>query len=339
MRDFCPESAARGLRYSWRLSLGLMVLPVLAASWAPRAQAQGNFPTKPIVIVASHPPGGTTDAEVRVHLQKLMELTKWKAITDYRAGAGGTIANTYVAKSAPDGHTLLPVTPGFSVSPAFYNDLPYDPIKDFTAVTMMTRRPVLLLAHPGFPVKNVKDLVAYAKANPGKINWGTSAVGGSTHLAGAWLESLTGMDVTFVFYKGGSTLQVDALAGRVDIMTNTFMSGLPLVRSGKMRALAVAGPERSALLPDVPTVIEQGVPGYDVSSYLGFIGPANIPAPILNRLNAELAKVAKSPDVVQKFGNDGIVTVGSTPAEFKAHLEREISRWKKLVADTGIKID
>jgi len=181
--------------------------------------------------------------------------------------------------------------------------------------------------------------VAHAKANPGKINWGTSAVGGSTHLAGAWLTSLTGTNVTFVHYKGGGPMTVDVLAGRLDITTMTFMSALPLIKSGKMRPLAVAGPERSALLPDVPTVIEQGVSGHDVSSYLGFVGPAAIPTTILGRLNSELAKVAKSPDVVQKFGNDGIVTAGNSPEQFRQHLEREIARWKQLVKEAGIALD
>ena len=304
--------------------------------------AQGlaeNYPARPVQVVVPFPPGGVTDVEARLYTQKLTENLGRAFVLDYKAGAGQTIGTGFVAKAAPDGYTLLVITSGFTVNPAFYKSLPYDPARDFAPVSLMTKRPTLLVVHPSLPAKSVNEYLVYAKANPGKINWATNGAGGVTHLTGAWLHNATHTQVTIVHYKGSASLQLDLNAGRTQVTTTTFLTALPLIKSGKLRALAIASMDRSALLPDLQTIAEQAVPGYDYSSWLGIIAPAGIPPAILAKLSSELSKVAKTAEIAQKLADEGTVMVGSTPEQFRRHIINEINRWQKLVEETGIKLE
>jgi tripartite-type tricarboxylate transporter receptor subunit TctC len=326
------------------------VLPAaLAAAWlsitglatlSPATSlAQSDYPAKAVQVVIPYAPGGTTDVEARLYAQKLGDALGKSFVLDFKPGAGSVFGSNLVAKAAPDGYTILMTTASIAVSPALVKDLPYDPAKDFASVSLMSKRATLLLMHPSNPFKTFPEYLAYAKANPGKINFGTSGAGGIIHLSGAWLSSLTNTQVTFVHYKGSGQMYTDLLAGRVHVTPVTFTTGLPYIRSGKLVPLVVTSAERSKLL-DMPTVAEQGVPGYEYPSWFGVLAPAGTPAPIVNRLSAELAKIARSPEVVKKLAEaDGSFMVGSTPEQFRQMIVTETARWKKLVQDTGIKLE
>lgn len=307
------------------------------------ALAQGvadAYPSKPVVMVIPFPPGGPTDLDARLYTQKLTENMRQQFLLDYRPGAGSTLGTAYVAKVAPDGYTLLVVTTGFNVAPAMYRSLPYDSVADFAPVALLTKRSSLLVVHPSLPVKSVAEYVAYARANPGKLNFGTPGSGGAPHLAGEWLHNLTNTKATFVHYKGTAQMVLDLVAGRLDAAISVPAGVLAHARSGKLRLLASSGAERSKLLADVPTIAEGGVAGYDYTGGLGVLAPRGTPAPIVNKLSAEFARVSKSPDVFQKLAEDGnVLTVSSTPEQFRQHILTEVTRWRKVVADSGIKLE
>jgi tripartite-type tricarboxylate transporter receptor subunit TctC len=321
------------------LSRSIVLCAAVLAAFSHTALAQSDYPNKPVQVVIPYAPGGTTDVEARLYTQKLGEALGKSFVLDFKPGAGAVAGSNMVAKGVPDGYTILMTTASLAVSPALVKDLPYDPVKDFAPISLMSKRATLILMHPSMPFKTFPEYVAFAKANPGKINFGTSGAGGIIHLAGAWLSSLTGTDVTFVHYKGSGQMYTDLLAGRVHVTPVTFTTGLPYIKSGKLKPLVVTAAERSKLL-DLPTVAEQGVPGFEYPSWFGVLAPPATPAPIVNKLSAELAKIAKLPDVVQKLGEtDGSQMVGSTPEQFRKMIITETARWKKLVAETGIKLE
>jgi len=323
------------------LSVPLKLCLFMAGWMSAAALAQGaaNYPSKTVRIVLPFAPGAVTDVETRLYAQKLTENTGKAFVVDYKPGAGQTIGVGYTAKAAPDGYTILIISSGFTVNPAFYKNLPYDPIKDFAPVSLMTKRPTVLMVNLAVPATNVKEWLAYAKANPGKVNYGTSGAGGMPHLAGAWLHSATNTPMTFVHYQGSAGAQQDLLAGRIQMMAATFLSAMPMIKSGKLRALATASSERSSLLPNLPTIAEQVLPGFDYSSWLGVLAPAKTPPAIVNKLSAELAKVAKDPEIERKLSSDGTMMIGSTPEFLRQLIVTEINRWEKLVQETGIKLE
>ena len=246
---------------------------------------------------------------------------------------------TYVARSAPDGYTLLLGSSTYPLMPLVYRDLPYDPIKAFTPISLMSKRLALLVVNPSLPISNVAEYIAYAKAHPGEINFATSGSGGIQHLTGAWLNSITGTQTTFIHYgKGTGSLIGDLLGGRVHMLPMTFSTGLPLVKSGKLRALGVASLQRAPLLPDMPTLAEQGLRDFEYSSWLGILAPSRTPDGVIQTLAVELAKVARTPEVVQKLSGDGFL-IGNSPEEFRRHIQVEGDRWRKLVQDAGIKFE
>jgi len=306
------------------------------------SNAQGvadSYPSRPVQLVLPFGPGGSSEVEGRLYAQKLTENTGKPFIVDFKPGAGSTIATGYVAKAKPDGHTILVVTISYSVTPAFYNNLPYDPAKDIAPVSLMSKRASALLVHPSLPVKTVAEYIAYAKARPGELNFGTVGAGGSPHIAGEWLHALTNSKVTFVHYKVTSAMQTDFLSGRIQVITTSVRSALPLVKSGRVRMLGVTTAERSPLLPDVPTVAEQGASGYDFSSWLGIVTTGGTPAAVVNKLQAELVKAGNAPEVKTKLSDEGTLMVLSTAEEFRRYIEVEMVRWKKLVQDQGIKLE
>ncbi len=306
------------------------------------ASAQGNpaaYPAKPVTLILPLAAGGPVDVETRVYSTKLTEMTGQPFLVDYKLGAAGTIAGAYVAKAAPDGYTVLVVNGAFTTFPALYTNLSFDVLKDFAPVSLASKRGQLLLVSPSFPAKTYAEYIAYARANPGKINLGTTGAGSGTHLAGAWLHSATNTRVTFVHYKGTGPLLPDLMAGRIDVTVAAVPPTLQLIKSGKLRALAMMGDRRTSFLPDLPTVAEMGVPGYDYSGYTGFFAPGATPPALVARLNEVFVKAVKSPDVSSRLEADGNIMVGSTPAQFRQMLVTEAAVWRKVVDENGIKLE
>ena len=315
------------------------VVAGLASLAAPSAWAATDvYPSRVVTVIAPYAPGAVTDAEGRLYTQKLSESFGRQFVLDFKPGGGTTIGMAYVARSAPDGYTLMFAASTFPIVPLIYRNLPFDPARAFTPISLLSKRSTLFVAHPSLPVKSVAEYIAYAKARPGEINFSTAGLGGIQHLSGAWLNSLTGISTTFVHYKGGGPMQVDLVAGRVHATFLATLTSMPMVRSGKLRVLGVANLERSLLLPDMPTVVEQGVGEFEYSSWLGMLAPAETPPVIVNRLSVELSKIVKAPDLVQKFSGDGIL-IGSTPEQFRRHIAVEAERWRKLVNETGVRFE
>ncbi len=316
----------------------LCVLIGIAAAVPVMALAQ-NFPNRPVTLVVPYGPGASTDIETRMYAQKLTDSFGQPFVTDYKPGAGSTLGAAYVAKSAPDGHTLLSVGAAFSTSAALYTNLPYDPIKGFTPVSLMSQRISIIVTHPKAEFRSISEYLAYARAHPGKINVATAGAGGTGHLNSAVFHNMANLKVAYVHYKAAATSMTDLMAGRVDIIFTAATSGMPHVKTGKLRLLAVGNIERSPQMPDIPTAAEQGVPGYDFSSIFGFVGPAAIPPAILDRLSGEMAKVVKLPDVARRLEADGGVGVGSTPARFRELLIADLARYRKAVQESNINLE
>ena len=317
----------------------LAAASLLVCSIATAQESASSFPSRPVTIIIPFAAGGPNDKEVRIEGDKMAELLGQPFLTDFRTGAGGTIATNYVAKSKPDGYTLLLQMGSFTAAPALFNDLPFDSLKDFAPVALMSKKPFIFLVRPSFPASNMKEYLAYAAANPGKVNFGTSGVGSLQHLAGAWLHGLTNTRVTFIPYKGTSQVLLDLTAGRLDIANMSLAAALPLVKAGKMRSIGVTDDRRSSSLPGAPTVMEQGVAGYNFTSWLGYSVPAATPAPILAKLNDSFVKSARAPDVIAALEADGAIAVGSTPAQYRQLIVSEVERWKKIVQDNNIKVE
>jgi tripartite-type tricarboxylate transporter receptor subunit TctC len=302
------------------------------------ASAQG-YPSRPLSLVVPFGPGASSDIESRLYAQKLTEVLGQPVVTDYKPGAGGTLGSAYVAKAAPDGYTLLSTSGSFTAAAALYTKLPFDAIKDFAPISLMSSRTTVLIVHPSRPYNNVKEFVAYARANPGKVTMGDPGLGSSPHLNAAWLFGLMGSKATHVHYKSTASNLTDIIAGRVDGAVGTALSALPHLKSGRLKALGIANSVRSPLLPGLQTVAEQGLTGFDYSSTFGIVTVAGVPEPIVNRLGMELAKIAKLPDVAKRLEADGGFMIGSTPAQFRQMIVNEIARYKKIVQDEGIKLE
>ena len=321
-----------------------LVLPLAVAATAlpGAAFAQGAtdaYPVRPVRVIVGLAPGGATDIQTRLFAQKLSDSLGRPFVVENRTGAGGTVAYAHVARSAPDGYTLLGVAGGYTITPVVYSKLAYDPVKDFAPISLVAQAPFLLLTHPSLPVKSVTDLLALARAKPGALDCASAGHGTSTHMAFELFKALTGVKITHVPYKGTGQALVDAMSGQVHMLFGNVLSSLPHARAGRLRALAVTTARRSAVLPDLPTIAEAGVPGYENSTWHGWLAPAGIPPAILNRLNAELVRSTRSPDVVERLAPDGGEPVGGTPEQFSRHIAEELARWGKLVREAGIRFD
>jgi tripartite-type tricarboxylate transporter receptor subunit TctC len=316
----------------------------VAAAALPSLAAYGQgpadtYPAKPVRVVIGLAPGGGTDIQARLFAQKLSENMGRPFVVENRTGAGGTIAYALTAKSPPDGYTLLGVTSGFTITPAVYSKLPYDPVKDFAPISLVVQAPFLLLTHPSLPVRSVKDLLALARAKPSMLDCGSAGYGSSTHMAFELFRTLAGVKITHIPYKGTGPALVDGMAGQVHMLFGNVLSSLTHVKAGRLRALAVTTARRSKVLPDLPTITESGVPGYENSTWFGLLAPAGTPAAVLSRLNSELVNASQSPDIVERIAPDGGEPVGSTPEQFGRHLAAEIIRWRKVVKDADIKVE
>ena len=323
------SSTRRTLTLAAASALGLLALTPLAA------QAQA-FPTKAITIIVPFSAGGTTDILARVLGQFISKDLGQPVIIDNRAGAGGNIGTQLVARAAPDGYTILMGTVGtHAINQSLYPKLAFDPIKDFAPLTRVALVPNLLVANPAQPFKTVKELMAYAKANPGKVTFGSSGSGTSIHLSGELFKQMAGVDIQHVAYKGSAPAVNDLLGNHIAIMFDNMPSAISHVKAGKLRPLAVTTAQRSPALPDVPTIAEAGVPGYEATSWFGLLAPAKTPAPVVARLNASILKALADPDVKKKLLEQGAEPAGETPAQFAAFIASETVKWGKIVKQSG----
>ena len=320
------------------LGIGGAALAALTASYHAPAQAQ-SYPTKPIRLIVPFAPGGGTDITARAIALKLTEAWGQSVVTDNRAGANGTIGVDLAAKAPADGYTLTMISSSHSVNVSLYSKLPYDLIRDFAPITQATSKPYALVVHPSVPAKSIKELIALAKAKPGALNYGSSGTGGLSHLSGALLASLAGIDITHIPYKGGAPALTDVIAGQIQMLFSTLLQSQAQLKAGRLRALAVTTAKRSPAAPELPTLQEAGVPGYEVAGWYGVMAPAQTPQTIVARLNREIVKILHTREVGERLSADGSEPVGSTPQQFGAHIKSEVAKWKKVVKEAGIRAE
>ncbi|MDB5808655.1 MAG: hypothetical protein JWN94_777 [Betaproteobacteria bacterium] len=319
--------------------LKVIALAVAACTFAVSAWGQA-WPAKPLKMILPFPAGGPTDIVARALGQGLTEALGHNVVIDNRPGGGGIIGSNLAAKAPADGYTmLLGGITIFGVAPSLRKDLPFDPIKDFQPVTMTTRQPILLMMHPSLPAKSVKEFIALAKARPGQINYASSGPGGSGHMAGELFKLIAGVNLIHIPYKGAPPALNELIAGQVQVMFGTILAAAPHVRSGRVRAVAITGTQRSQALPDVLTFAEAGLPDYDASSWNGILVPTGTPRPLVERLNTELVRILKTSTVQERFAQDGALPAPTTPDEFAAFMQSEIAKWAKVVEAAKIQID
>jgi tripartite-type tricarboxylate transporter receptor subunit TctC len=304
-----------------------------------QAQAASTFPNKPIHIIVTFTSGGAPDILARLIGEKLNAAWGQPVIVDNKPGAGGNIGADYVAKAAPDGYNLVLGTVGtHSINGALYQNMPFDMVKDFTPVTLLASTPNMLVVNNEVPAKNLKEFIALGKKE-GKMTFASSGSGTSIHVSGELFKTMTGIDMQHIPYKGRASAIPDLLGGRVTMMFDNMPSSLPLVREGKLRALGVTSAKRSAAAPDIPTLAEAGLPGFEAVSWFAMFAPANTPAPVVDKLQAEISRIVKSPDIAKKLLDLGLDPSGSTPAELAAYQKSEIAKWSKVVKDSGAKVE
>jgi tripartite-type tricarboxylate transporter receptor subunit TctC len=320
--------------------LGVCVLA--AAAWASvpyhvHAQSVDDYPSKPVRVIVPTAPGAATDLQARLLSQKLSESLKRQFVVENRPGAGYLVGYNVVKKADPDGYVLLASSLALTLIPALRPDLPNDPSKDLAPISLVSKAPFLLLVHPSLPFRSAKDLIAAAKAKPGVFDMGV-ANGTTTHIVSAYFASAAGIKLTLVPYKGTGQVMVDAMAGQIHMLFGNVLAALANVRSGRLRALAVTTSSRSSVLPEIPTLIEAGVPGFDVSTWHGWFAPAGTPAAITSRLSAELAKAVQSPDLKRILAEDGGNPIGSNSEELRKLVAAEVPRWRKVARDSGMRL-
>jgi tripartite-type tricarboxylate transporter receptor subunit TctC len=316
-----------------------MIAGAMLGTWHAPAVAQHPYPSKPVRIISPFAAGGGNDNICRIIAPRLAENLKQQVIVDNRPGANGIVGTEAAARAAPDGYTIVLIPSGHSVNATLYKKLPYDSIRDFTAITLAASSPLVLAMHPSVPTKNVKELVALAKARPGQLTYGSAGVGSSGHLAGALFETLTGTKFVHVPYKGMGLVVTDLMGGQVSLTFGTSASVIPQVRNGRLRALAITGAQRSPALPDIPTVAESGVPGYEASLWYGFVGPARMPSDIVQRLHADIVAALKQPQVRERLAAEGVDARSSTPEDFAQLLVSDVERWARVIQRAGVRIE
>ena len=309
---------------------GLFALPAFAQS----------YPAKPIRMILAFPPGGPTDINARIFALKLGESMSQQILVDNRPGAGGNIAAAEAARAPADGYTIFYNTSAISIAPSLYSKLNYDVLKDYAPVALTATVPLVLVVNPSLPARNVQELVAYAKANPAKMNYGSSGSGTITHLAGALFATQMGLTMQHIPYKGSAPALVDVAGGQTQMMIDTINTILPYVKDNRLRALAIAIPRRSGALPDVPTLEEAAkLPGFEMSAWQGIVVPAATPKEIVARLNAEINKAVQNADLRQRLAIQGAEPLGGTSEDYAAYIRSELGRWTKVVKDSGAKAD
>lgn len=319
-----------------KISLRALVIPTFIF-WHAQCVAQPSYPAKPIRIISPFAAGGGNDAFLRTLAPRLTENLKQPIVIDTRAGANGIVGTELAARAAPDGYTLILIPSNHTVNASLHKKLPYDVIRDFTPISLAGSSPLVVAVHPSLPVKNIKELIAFAKARPNQLTYGSAGVGSSGHLAGALFESMTGIATTHVPYKGMSIAVTDLIGGQISLTFGTSLSVIPQVRNGRLRALAITSAGRSPALPDIPTVAESGVRGYEASLWYGFVGPAKIPADIVRRLNTEIAAVLALAEIRERLASQGVDARSTTPEEFARLLVTDLERWAAVLKRVGIR--
>jgi len=312
---------------------------MLATALSPVAQAQ-NYPNRPIRIIAQFQPGTSTDILARVIGQKLTESWGQQVVVDNRPGAGGLVGTELGAKAAPDGYTLtMAVSSGFGINPTLYSKLPYDAVRDFAAITNIALTPQTLVASPSFAAKSVKELVATARAKPGSVNYASLGSGSTSHLTMEMFRSAAGMQLNHIPYKGSPAAHTELFSGQIPIMFDAIPAVLPHVKAGKLRGLGIATLKRSPFLSDVPTIAESGYPGFEAVGWIGIAAPAKTPAPVLDKLNAEIVRIISTPEMKERLATLAFTPVGDTREQFSGFIRSEIAKWGKAVKESGAKAE
>ena len=314
------------------------LLALTATLAATAALAQG-YPNKPVKVIVPYPPGGPTDIVARSVAQKLSEQTGQQFVVDNRAGAGGNIGAEAVKSSPADGYTLLVATTAHAINKTLFPKLNYDLVKDFVPVSQLTAGPLVIVANPKFAPNNVKELIAEAKARPGEVNFASSGPGQSTHLSAELFSAMAGIKMTHVPYKGSAPALTDTMGGQTAIFFDTMLSAMPHVRAGKLKALAVTSAQRSPAAPDIPTVAEAGLPGYEAIAWNGLLAPAGTPKEVVAKLNAEMKKALELPEIRERFAAQGFAAAYSTPEAYARFIEAEVDKWARVVKVSGAKVD
>ena len=319
-------------------SIAIATLALLAASAITVSAAEIAYPSKPVRVLVGFSPGGGTDVAVRIIAKKLSEMWGQQVVIDNRAGAGGLVAFEIVAKANPDGYTLLAASPSFAIQPGLAAKLPYDPIRDFAPITEASASPYLLVLNPQVEAKNVKELIALAKANPGKLNYASGGIGSAQHLVTELFRMMAGIDIVHVPYKGAVSVP-DLIAGRVQMLMSGVPQALAHVQAGRLRAIGVTTPKRTPVLPNVPTIAEAGVPGYQVTVWYGIFATGRTPQPVLDKINAGFVQAVQSPEVRQQLNAMGLEAVGNSAAEFTKNVRAEIRQWGEVIKRAGVKAE
>ena len=324
----------------WHAPAAAAILFGACVSIATAADPAGNYPSRPVRLMVTFPPGGGIDLIARTISPKLADALGQPFVVDNRAGGGGVIGTEIVARAAPDGHTLLVSTgTGFIINPLLMSKLPYDPFKDFAPVTLLAINPTMLVVNASLPVRSVKELIAYARARPGQLNYASAGNGSPIHLGMELFKSMTGTDMLHVPYKGSVPAVTDLLAGQVQVMLNTMAAMLPHVKTGKLRALAVGSARRAKAVPDIVTVAEAGVPGFEAVTWAGLSAPAKLPASIVDKLNSAIARVLSDPETVQRLATQGAEAQPGTAEAFLRFMHEESGRARKVIQIAGIKAE
>ena len=311
--------------------------PALAQT--PAITPSSGYPTRPVKVIVPYPPGGPTDIVARVVFQHVSEAMGQPFVIENRAGAGGNIGAEAVARAPADGYTLLIATTAHAINTSLFKHLNYDVIKDFTPVTLLTQGPLVLVATASFPANNVRELIALAKAKPDTLNYASSGNGQSTHLSAELFNSMAGIKLAHIPYKGSAPALTDVIAGQVPLMFDTMLSAMPFVRSGKLKALGVTSPVRSTAAPELPTIAESGLPGYQVFAWNGLLAPAGTPKAVIVRLSEELRRAMQLPEVKEKFSVQGFAASWSTPEQFGGFLRAEVEKWGVTVKASGATLE
>jgi tripartite-type tricarboxylate transporter receptor subunit TctC len=313
--------------------------PGACAQRAAGAEAAADYPARPIRMIVPATPGGGTDILARLFAQRFAEAYSQQVVVDNRGGGGGIIGTELVARASPDGHTLLMAFTSHAINPGLYRKLPYDTLNDFAAIALAATVPNILVVHPGVPVRTVEELVAYVKARPGKVTFASSGTGSSSHLAGVLFARMAGLDMAHIPYKGGAPAQADVMGGQVTLTFANMQSAIPHVRGGRLRGIATSGARRSAAAPDVPTLDESGLKGYEANSWFGLFTAARVPAPIVTKLNAEVLRSLQVPEVKERMAAQGAEPIPMTAPEFGQFVRAEVTKWARVVKEAGARVD
>ncbi|NDP42504.1 MAG: tripartite tricarboxylate transporter substrate binding protein [Aromatoleum sp.] len=332
------DSSRRPCRAARALAFACLALAAALPSLAP-AQTPA-FPSKPVKLVVPFPPGGPLDVIGRSIAQKLTEAWGQSVVVDNRPGAGGNIGADLVAKSPPDGYTVvMGALSTHAVNPSLYPTMPYDAVRDFAPITLVATTPNVLVINPSLPVNSVKELIAYAKANPGKLSFGSGSNGSAGHLAGELFKVDAGVDMVHIPYKGGAPAMQGLLAGDTQLMFDNLANSMPQVKAGKLKALAVTTGQRSKMVPELPTMAEAGVPGFDIATWFGLLAPAGTPPEVIARWNADVVKILNAQDMRERLTAQGAEAAPTSPAEFAVFIGRELAKYARIVKLSGAKVD